>query len=110
MTPSGKQTRLARERRFRRYLESAAPHSQPYAYPADSVRERGRRSSQRAGLPFAGAGGHLIIEALLLALTTREMDGDVRGYLHRLRQDLHDLAIDLLLLRGRQFEISRDGR
>ena len=61
-----------------------------------------------SGLPHAG--GHLIIEALLLAAPTREMDSDVGGYLDRLRQDLHDLAIYLLVLRGRQFEISRDGR
>jgi hypothetical protein len=38
------------------------------------------------------------------------MDGDVGGNLDRLRQDLHDPAIYLLLLRGRQFEIRRDGR
>jgi hypothetical protein len=38
-------------------------------------------------------GGHLIIEPLLLAAPTREMDDDVGGYLDRLRQDLHDLAI-----------------
>src|SRR3981189_1965245 len=38
------------------------------------------------------------------------MDGDVGGNLDCLRQDLPDPAIYLLLLRGRQFEISRDGR
>jgi hypothetical protein len=43
-----------------------------------------------------GRGGHLIIEALLLAAPTREMDGDVGGNLDRLRQDLHDPAIYLL--------------
>jgi hypothetical protein len=61
-----------------------------------------------SGLLFAG--GHLTIEALLPAAPTREMDGDVGGCLDRLRQHLHDLAIYLVLLRGRQFEISRDGR
>jgi hypothetical protein len=35
--------------------------------------------------------------ALLDTAPTREMDGDVGGYLDRLRQDLHDLAIDRLL-------------
>src|SRR5215469_17265605 len=53
---------------------------------------------------------HLIIEALLLAAPTRKMDGDVGGNLDPLRQDLPDPAIYLLLCRGRQFQISRDGR
>src|SRR5262245_32047472 len=47
---------------------------------------------------------------LLVAVPTREMDDDVGGNLDPLRQDLHDPAIYLLLFRGRQFEISRDGR
>ena len=38
------------------------------------------------------------------------MDGEVGGNLDPLGQDLHDPAIYLLLLRDRQFEISRDGR
>src|SRR5215212_2721864 len=53
---------------------------------------------------------HQIVEALLLAAPTGEMDGDVGGNLDCLRQDLHDPAIYLLLRRGRQFEIGRDGR
>jgi hypothetical protein len=48
-----------------------------------------------------GRGGHLTIEALLLAAPTREMDGDVGGNLDRLRQDLHDPAIYLFLFRCR---------
>jgi len=76
---------------------------------AGSVRERGRCSSRHVRIAVR-RGGHLILEALLLAAPAREMDGDVGGYLDRLRQDLHDLAVHLLLLRGRQFEISRDGR
>jgi hypothetical protein len=51
-----------------------------------------------------------IIEALLLAAPAREMDGDAGGYFDCRRQDLHELALYLLLLRGRQLEISRDGR
>jgi hypothetical protein len=90
-------------------VEEPAPHSQPHADPAGSVGERGRRSSRHVRIAVR-RGGHLIIEALLLAAPAREMDGDVGGHLDRLRQDLHDLAICLLLLRGRQFEISRDGR
>jgi hypothetical protein len=98
-----------RHRSIPRCLESAAPHSQPHADPAGSGRERGSWSSRHARIAVRG-GGHLIIEALLPAAPTREMDGDVGGYLDRPGQDLHDLAIYLLLLRGRQFEISRDGR
>ncbi|MGO9082135.1 MAG: hypothetical protein ACLQDY_24405 [Streptosporangiaceae bacterium] len=49
-----------------------------------------------SGLPFAG--GHLVTEALPLAASAREMDGDAGGYLDRLRQDPHDLAIYLYLL------------
>ena len=64
---------------------------------AGSVRERGRCSSRHVRIAVRG-GGHLILEALLLAAPAREMDGDVRGYLDRLRQHLHDLAVHLLLL------------
>ena len=55
------------------------------------------------------SGGHLIIEALLLQHPARQMDGDVGGNLDRLRQDPHDPAIYLLLLRGWQFQVSGDG-
>jgi hypothetical protein len=44
------------------------------------------------------AGGHLIFEALPLAAPAREMNGDVGRYPDHLRQNLHDLAIYLLLL------------
>src|ERR1700745_42944 len=47
---------------------------------------------------------------LLLAAPAREMDGDVGGNLDRLRQDPHDPAVYLLLVRGRQFKVGRDGR
>src|SRR6185437_11146706 len=47
---------------------------------------------------------------LLLAAPAREMDGDVGGNLDRLRQAPHDPAVYLLLVRGRQFKVSRDGR
>ena len=66
------------------------------------------RDGQQARGPLDSGG--LIIEALLLAAPTREMDGDVGGNLDPLRQDPHDPAEHLLLFRGRQFEISRDGR
>ena len=94
--------------------DSALPRVSSSAQPtacksAGSAREHGRRSSRHARIAVR-RGAHLIIEALLLAAPTREMDGDVGGCLDRLGQDLHDLAIYLLLLRGRQFEISRDGR
>ncbi|MFI6122384.1 YncE family protein [Streptomyces sp. NPDC051064] len=38
------------------------------------------------------------------------MDGDVSGDLDRLRQNPHDPVEHLLLLRCRQYEMSRDGR
>src|ERR1700755_2260067 len=58
----------------------------------------------------AGAGCYGWSGVLLLAAPTREMDGDVGGNLDRIRQDLHDPAIYLLLVRGRQFKVSGDGR
>ena len=39
----------------------------------------------------------VIVEALLIAAPTREMDGDVGGNLDPLRQDLPDPAVYLLL-------------
>lgn len=88
----------------------AAPGTRPCARSAQttacrsrgSVRERGRLQGLVAACPACSSqSGHLIIEALLFAAPTREMDGEVGGYFDRLRQGPHDLAIYLLLLRAR---------
>lgn len=47
----------------------------------------------------------LLVELLLLVVSTREMDGDVGGDLDRLGQNLNDLAEDLLLFGGRQHDV-----
>jgi hypothetical protein len=53
--------------------------------------------------------GPLLIEALLVAASTCEMDGDVGCHLDRLRQNPHDPVAYLVLLRGRQLQVGRDG-
>jgi hypothetical protein len=73
-------------------------------------RHMSRQVSPRQVRMAVRRNGHLITEALLLAAPAREMDGDVCGNLDRLRQDLHDPAKYLLLLRGRDGLVGLRGR